>query len=287
MSENASNTGSSTGTPTPEGQEVQEQIQSVAPQKKKFKYKADGAEFEEELGDDEITNRLSLAKAAQKRMAESATSKRQIAEFVKQLKEDPMSVLSDERIMGSKKFREIAEQFLLKQIEEESLSPQEREYKEKERKLSEYERKDKERQEQEQQAKAKQLESHYTQTFEKTIISALESSSLPKNVFTVKRMAELMQKNLQHGLDLEPQQLAQLVKEDYLAEQRAVIGSASAEQLIAMFGDEVANKIRKHDLSKFQVKNPEPKQYSQRSEEPQKKMSSREYDEYLRNKFKK
>ena len=37
-------------------------------------------------------------------------------------------------------------------------------------------------------------------------------------------MAELMQKNIQLGLDLEPQYIAQLVKEDYLAEQKALVG---------------------------------------------------------------
>jgi hypothetical protein len=40
--------------------------------KRQFKYKADGAEVTEELDDAELSNRLSLAKAAHKRMQESA-----------------------------------------------------------------------------------------------------------------------------------------------------------------------------------------------------------------------
>ena len=51
------------------------QTQASAPPvsaKRQFKYKADGAEVTEELDDTELSNRLSLAKAAHKRMQESA-----------------------------------------------------------------------------------------------------------------------------------------------------------------------------------------------------------------------
>jgi hypothetical protein len=199
-----------------------------------------------------------------------------------------MSVLTHDKVLGSKKFREIAEQYILQQIEQESLTPEERAQAEKERKLSEYERKEKETAEKAEQEKNAQLEKHWAEQYEKTIISALQSSDLPKTPYTVKRMAELMQKNLDHGLDLEPQYIAQLVKEDFIAEQKALIGSASAEQLIAMFGDDVANKIRKYDLSKYQAKNPVPKKAESAVQTtPTQKMTPREYTEYLKNKFSK
>ena len=78
-------------------------------EKKKFKYKADGAEIEEELDDAEVGNRLSLAKAAQKRMQEAASIQKQTQAFYEALQKDPLSVLTDPKVMGSEKFQQLAE----------------------------------------------------------------------------------------------------------------------------------------------------------------------------------
>ena len=120
-------------------------------------------------------------------------------------------------------------------------------------------------------------------------MTALQSSNLPKNPFTVRRMAELMQKNLQHGLDLEPQHLAQLVREDYQKELVSLIGSSEADQIIAMFGDDLANKIRKHDLAKFKAGQSGVSQPQKPSSAPtqnieKRKMRPDEYEAYLRSK---
>lgn len=255
-------------------------------EKKKFKYKADGAEVEEELDDAEIGSRLSLAKAAQKRMQEAANVQRQTKAFYEALQKDPLSVLTDPKVMGSDKFQQLAEQFLSKKLAEQMLTPEERAQQEKDARLSKYEQEEAKRNEEANQAKARQLEEHYARQYEQTIMTALQSSSLPKNPFTVKRMAELMQKNIQHGLDLEPAQLAQLVKEDYQSELKALIGNADPEAILGMFGEDLSNKIRKHDLSKFQAKNPIPKPGNAPTQpEPKQKMSPREYTEYLKSKF--
>lgn len=289
-------TATSTDVSTPSSENTDKSIQpndssvdkSIQPAKKKFKYKADGAEIEEELDDNEIASRLSLAKAANKRMQEAANVNKQVENFIKQLKEDPIKVLSNENLMGSKKFREIAENFLIQQLEEESMSPEQKAMRERDTKLAQYEQQEKERQQAIEQEKQSKLEQHWAQEYEKTIMTALQSSNLPKNEFTVRRMAELMQKNLDMGLDLDANMLSQLVKEDYMSEQKALIGGATAEQLISMFGEDIANKIRKYDLGRIQQKNPVPKKIEQpTSEVAPKRMSQREYTEYLRNKFSK
>lgn len=258
--------------------------QPQASAKKKFKYKADGNEVEEELDDNEIASRLSLAKAAHKRMQESARILKEKENFEKTLKEKPLDVLTKQDFNG-KSFRELAEEFLIQQIEEESLTPQQREQRAKEAKLKEYEAKEQERLKAEEQAKLEQLENHYRAEYEKAIISGLESSALPKNEYTVRRMAELMQKNIQLGLDLEPQYIAQMVKEDYLNEQKALVGGLDGEALVKLFGDDIINKIRKFDLSRFKPTNPQPKQTPKQDEEAIGRMSQREYTEYLKKKW--
>lgn len=263
------------------------QTQASAPPvsaKRQFKYKADGAEVTEELDDTELSNRLSLAKAAHKRMQESAKILKEKEAFERSLKENPLDILTKQDFNG-RSFQDLAEEFLMKRIEEESMTPEQRSQRDRDLELKKYKDAEAARQKAEEDQKAEQLANHYRAEYEKAIISGLESSSLPKNEFTVKRMAELMQKNIQLGLDLEPQYIAQLVKEDYLAEQKALVGGLDGEGLVKLFGDEVINKIRKHDLSRFKPTNPQPKVAPKTEERSEPKMSQREYTEYLKKKW--
>jgi hypothetical protein len=257
----------------------------VIPEKRKYKFKADGQEYEEEYDDESITRQLSLAKAAQKRMNEASMTRKQAESFIHALQNDPMSVLQDPRIMGQEKFRQIAEQYLSKQLEEELLSPEEKARKSMEERLRKYEEQEKEEMTRAEQAKLQKLEEHYSNEYQKTIMEALNVSSLPKNAFTVKRMASLMQKNLEHDLDLPPQALAQIVKEDYQKEIVSLIGNSDASQILAMFGEDTVNKIRKYDLEKLRsnVNSPvKPSNSSEKSEIPQKKMRPAEFAEWLK-----
>lgn len=260
------------------------------PNKKKFKIKVDGnvEEMELDLNDEaSLVRHLQMSKAASKRMNEAATTRKQAEQFIQALQNDPLRVLSDPRIMGNEKFQAIAEQFLAKKLQEQMLSPEERKRIEMEEKLRTYEEQEKKQREEAESRQIQQLEEHYAQQYQKTIMTALQTSNLPKNPFTVRRMAELMQKNLQHGLDLEPQHLAQLVREDYQKELVSLIGSSEADQIIAMFGDDLTNKIRKHDLAKFKAVQPGANQAQKTSSTPsqtveKRKMRPDEYEAYLR-----
>lgn len=280
--------------PTPESSEPQSSestqnpvnSQNIAPQKKKFKYKADNQEIEEELDDNEISNRLSLAKAASKRMQEAAATKKQTEQLLKALQENPLEVLNDDRIMGQKKFREIAENFLIEQLKLEQMSPEQRLQMERDKELQQYKEQEKLRKQQEEQQKLAGLEKQYVEKFEKTIIDALQNSGLPKNPKTVASMARLLQLSIKNGIEADSKTLAQMVKDEYETDLKSIVGGLEAEQLIAMFGDDIANKIRKHDLSKLQVRNPAPAKPQPKQESAGTKMSPREFDEHLRNKFK-
>ena len=274
---------------TPESSKGQQNAapQNTAPQKKKFKYKADNQEIEEELSDDEISSRLSLAKAANKRMQEAAATKKQTEQLLNALRENPLQVLNDDRIMGQKKFREIAENFLIEQLKLEQMSPEQRLQMERDKELEHYKEQEKLRKQDEEKQKLAGLEKQYIEKFEKTIIDALQSSGLPKNPKTVASMARLLQLSIKNGIEADSKALAQMVRDEYQTDLKSIVSGLEAEQLIAMFGDDIANKIRKHDLSKLQIKNPAPAKPQPKQEATgTPKMSPREFDEYLRNKFK-
>ncbi len=256
-------------------------------ERRKYKYKVDGKEVEEELSDSDVQKHLSMSKAAYKRMQEAASEKKQAQEFVKMLRENPEAVLNNEQIMGSKKFREIAEQYLSKQLQEEMLSPEEKHKREMESKLKQYEETEKQQRQQAEAKQMEQLQAHYAQDYEQKIITGLQSQNIPKTPRTVKRMAELMSKNLQYQLELEPQQLAEIVKQDYIKEIQELFGATESDALLNLLGDGVSNKIRQADLKKLKASNPfgQSKQQSNnqqiQSEKPTHKMSKDEWREYL------
>lgn len=286
-SSDAPSTEAATNESTPQTQASPEQAAPVA-ERRKYTYKVDGKEVSEDLSDDDVKKHLSMSKAAYRRMQEAAEAKKQSEQLIRMLRENPEAVFENEQIMGNKKFRDIAEAYLAKQLESEMLTPEQRQQKQMQSELEKYresERKQKEAQESQQ---MEQLQQHYAQEFEKNIIKGLSSQNLPKTPTTVKRMAQLMAKNLEHGLDLPPEAIAELVRQDYVRDIQELFGSTEADALLSLLGDGVSNKIRQADLKKLKANNPfgirQPAQSSGSQEQPTQKMSKEEWKERLNKK---
>ena len=271
--------------------------QSAPKLSRKVKLKIDGSEVEEELPFEiDETNEeavkflkrhLQMSKASAKRMTEAAQLRKQAESFIHSLQNDPMAVLSNPQIMGNEKFRAIAEEFLAQQLQNELLSPEEREKQELQNRLRRYEEAERRAHEKQEQEQIETLQQHYAEQFQTTIVNALTHSGLPQNPFTVKRMAQLMQKSIENGIDLSPEDLSALVRDDYKRELAALIGSSNGETILSLFGEDAANKIRKHDLEKLKATQFQPKPSTQQpvpsnSDTPPKRALSRdEWREYL------
>jgi hypothetical protein len=258
------------------------QAEAKAKNLKKFKLKVDGQELDEEidLNDDEAVKRhLQMSKAAQKRMSEAAQVKRQAEEFIHQLKSNPRAILTDPNLGVD--FKKIAEEYLAEQLEMEMLSPEQRKLKEYESKIRAHEE-EKRRQEQEvHQKQLVELQQRYADDYDKKFTSALQTNGIPKTPRTVKRMAELMHKNIEYGFELEPGQLAELVREDYINEMKELFGATDGDTLLKLMGDDMANKIRKADLARLkkgEIRPPKPvEQAPQPSPSSQRRMSTEEW----------
>jgi hypothetical protein len=221
--------------------------------KKQYKLMIDGKESVEDFdpSDDEaVRKELQLSRAAKKRMAEAVAEKRKAFEIVKAFEQDPESML---KRLGPKG-REIAEKYLLAQINDDMLSPEAKELRDLKQENETYKQKEAREKQEREQAAATAKENEYAQSFQKTIIDALSKSGLPKTPELVKRMASVMSKNLELGLELTPDDLVAEVKSDLSGLLKSIIGDAEGEQLVAMFGVDVANKIRRHDLKGLQEK---------------------------------
>jgi hypothetical protein len=252
---------------------------------KKFKLKVDGQEVEEEvdLADEEgLKRHLQMSKAAQKRMSEAAKARREAEELVGMFKGDLKSVLKQADKLGKSpdQVRKELEEYFAELIEDEMLSDDQRAVKKAQQIIREREEETKRHATEREEREKQELMGHYAQDYDRKITEALSVGGVPKTQRTVKRMAQLMHKNLEMGLDLEPQHIAQLVREDYLSEIKELFGASDGDTLLKMLGDETANKIRKADLARLKSAKPAPdrqQSVNADSDKPQRRLSTEEW----------
>lgn len=256
------NTGGDVAAPTESTGETVENTESQAtPEtkaeikaaKERFKYTIDGEDVEEEidLSDKEgLRKRLQMAHAADKRMTEAKSAKQKAYEIVKAFEEDPANIF---KRLGPKG-REAAEKFLLEQINEELLTPEQKQARDEKRELEELRKEKAKQKEEAEKSELSAKEQKYASEFQTTIIQALEKCKLPKSPRLVADVARLWSKKMDTGVDLDADDLAKMILDERSGDQKALVKDMDGDQLIAYFGEEIANKIRMSDLKKLREK---------------------------------
>lgn len=251
---------------TQEQKEEQKQVQAML---KKFKLKVDGQEIEREydLNDEaSLVKKFQLAEAAQKRMAEAQEAKRKAYELMQMVDGDLTGFLKKHP-----KGHEVAEQLLLEKMQQEMMTPEQRQMAELKGQLEKYQRAEKEAQEKAEQERIQQLEAKFAQEYQQKIISALEKSGLPKTPEMGKRMAYLLQKNIELGLDLDADDLALAARTEVLGLFGSLTKGADPETLLQLLDKETLKKIDKHrvqELKKKQIGGSPSKSLTQSSYKP-------------------
>lgn len=259
------------GTSTKEG--ISQAAEAVA---QKYKVKVDGAEMEVDL--QELLTGYQTRKSSDKAFREASMLRKQSEEFIHLLKTNPAKVLTDPRIGHD--MRKLAEEYLAAQLEDEMMDPKDRELRDAKKQLQEIEEEKKRKAAEEEESRKTELRQKYAADYQSQILNALDKSGLPKSELTVKRMAYYLQQGLKRGYSLEAMDVVDLVRQDYISEQKALFGGLDGDALLSILGSDVADKIRKHDIAKLKnphqgLRTPE-KQPSGDSERPQKKSLSKE-----------
>lgn len=219
--------------------------EAAAAAPKMFKLKVDGQDLE--LTESEVIKLAQQGKSADKRFQEAAMTRKEAEELIKYAQDNPKEFFK----RTGKNARQWAEEYLLEEIQREAMTPEQKRAWENEQELKRYrdtEKAEKARAEQERMA---QLEQHHMKSYDQMFVQALTESGLPRTPYTIKRMAELTLVNVKKKLDLEPSQLAKIVREDYIAEQRALYGSADGESLLELLGKDAVTKVSKAQLAKY------------------------------------
>lgn len=231
---------------------IEEIEQEDANAPKLYTVKVNGEDVQ--VTEEELIGSYQVRKASDAKFQEAAAARKQAEEFIHLLKTDPRKVLTNPTL--GLDVRKFAEDFLVEQLQEEMMDPKDRELMQARKQLEEYENEKKRKEQEAQEAEALELRNKYTEEYQTSIVDALSSSGLPKTEHTVKRMAYYMHQGLKRGYNLGAGDVVDLVKQDYINEQKSMYGQLDGDSLVELLGPEVADKIRKHDVSKVTKKRP-------------------------------
>lgn len=186
---------------------------------------------------------------ADEKFEEAARIRKEREQFEDMLERNPRMFI--EKKLGKDKANKMYQEALYEAIMAERMTPEQRQMLE-EKKALELEKHEIENWKKDQEkSQLENMEKHYLAEYDKSISSAIASSGLPKTARTVRRMTELMLKNLDNEIDLSADDVVQLVKEDYIKEFQEMFGSAEGDAIAEIFGDGPYQKLRKRDLARL------------------------------------
>jgi hypothetical protein len=215
---------------------------------RRVQVQVDGETFE--VDEAELVKGYQRARASAKRFEEASKLQKTAQRVLEALQSDPMSILSHPSLGINA--REVAERYLLSQIENEMLTPEQRQAKAEREELDRYRNEQRERAEAEKKAHFENLKGQYASQYERQFTEVMDKTGVPKTAETVARMAKYLRQAVANGHEPDLYDVAELVKEDIAAEQRAVYGSLEGDKLLQILGDDVAEKVRKAQLAKLQ-----------------------------------
>lgn len=246
-----------------EGEAAQsEATQSAAAKKeaariRKLKLKVDGQELEEELPfeiDDNpeaveyMTRQLQMSKAAQKRMGEHAQLQKEVKYFLEELRKNPKKILADPSIGIDVK--QLAAQIIEEEIANSQKSPEQLEKERLEAELRALQEEREQEREELRQKEFERLQEIEYERYDNLMSKALETSDLPKSPYVVKKMADYMLLGLNEGIDVSPEDVLPLVREEIQNDLREMFAVMPDEVIEKIVGKEVFNRVRKKNVAK-------------------------------------
>jgi hypothetical protein len=264
-----------------------EQVDKIL-RKRKHKVKVD--KKEEEIDYDELKAGYQLKKHSHKQLQEVAESRKQIESLLATISTDPITGLQKllKHPSINKDMRQVATEYLARELEREAMDPKEREAQELREKLAEYERQDSERKKAEEDREAKEYRARLSAQYERDILAAIEPSGLPATEQTFGRVVYYMRAGLERGMNITPEAAAKLVREDYEREHRELLGKLDPEKLAGWLGEDVLGKVQAHQISRFKAQEPAQTQLDrkprERKEEEKPKETLAQVMERFRNK---
>jgi antitoxin component of RelBE/YafQ-DinJ toxin-antitoxin module len=253
---------------------VTTEVQATTP--RVFKVKVDGNDMD--IDEATLVRDYQTSQSSNKRFQEASQTRAQAEEVLKLFKENPKKAFEKLGINA----KDFAEMVLNEHMENEMLSPEQRQLRDYKAQLDQIAADNKKTEDGKQQEEATRLEAHYLADWDRQFTDVLGTAGLPKNANTVRSMAYYMKVALDNGFnDITPAQVVSYVRADYQNSIKELFGSADENTLLSFLGEDMVKKIVKGDLNKHKIvpKVPPVAQKSNRVNEPGKPvvMSPSEY----------
>ncbi len=214
----------------------------------KFKLKVDGEEIDSELDLNDleaVKKELQFSKVAQKRMKESNEIRKAAEEFIDILKKDPRKIMKE---LGVNE-KELAQMIMNEELAEMEKSPEQKQIESLQKQLAEIEENKKKADTERQKLDRERLYVETEQKLESDITAALETGGIPKTPYSVKKIAHYLSVALENGIDLRPQDVVPLVRNEMMADVKELLG-ATNDDLLEEFLASQMPRIRKRNIAK-------------------------------------
>lgn len=222
---------------------------------RELKLKVHGQEITEELPfeieeDPEVveylTKQLQLSKAAQRAMQEKSTFEKQVGQFFQDMKSNTKAKLIELGIDP----KEFAAQVIEEEIKKAQMSPEQLKQMELEQELNKLREEAKAKEEEFNQRELERVRAIEFEKIDTQMTQAIDRSDLPRKPYVVRKMAEYMLIGANNGIDLTPEDVLPLVRQDLLGDLQEVLGSLPEDKAEEFIGKEVLNRFRKKNLAK-------------------------------------
>jgi hypothetical protein len=193
-----------------------------------------------------LTKQLQLSKAAQRAMQENSTFKSQVSEFFKDLKSNTKAKLLELGIDP----KEFAASVIEEEIKKAQMTPEQIRQQELEEELNKLKEEAKRKEDEFNQKELERLREIEFEKIDTQMTIALDKSDLPKKPYVVRKMAEYMLIGANNGINLTPEDVLPLVREELLGDLQEIINSLPEDKAEEFIGKEVLTRFRKKNLAK-------------------------------------
>ena len=227
----------------------------ATPDFRKYKHKLKINEKEQDLDYDEVIKRAQKSSAADEVFRRASAKEKQLAALIDRAKEGDLDWI--EELAGGEKLTKWAEKKLLKIIEMNEMSPEQRELMEERaaRKALEEDKKRREDGDNEQRTTA--LRDHAAKEIDSKIDEAFKAARLPMTPSRIERVAQYLDASLSvEGALLDPAKALQRVQKEMRSDAREVLESLTPEELREFLPKKVLDAIRRGDVADVRAQDP-------------------------------
>jgi len=228
----------------------EEKIEAKQELVKRLKLKVNGREYEEEIDfndEDSLRDILQKGAAADEKFQKASNLEKQMKNFAELMQKDPLKALE----AAGHDMEKLSQKYMEDRIAQMQKSPEQQRLEELEKQIEAERERNENLEREKQEAEQSRAQEEYSRQLDDEITGALESSSLPKSPYVVKRIAENLMLAMDEGYeDVTVDQILPIVEKQIQGEIRQMFEAMPEDVIERTLGNNVSTKLRKRRISR-------------------------------------